>query len=90
MKGLTFEQQIYLNYELRHLQQQKGLGWGKMREIRNLYRKIKKFTHDRKASTAFVNDLMNAKNMRDINYWLHIWEKAYQEAKELRENFGAL
>ena len=90
MKGLTYEQQIYLNYDLRRLQQTKGLGWGKMRQIRDLYRKIKKFTHDRKASNVFIDDLMKAENMRDINSRLYFWECAYQEAKELREAFEAL
>ena len=84
---------MFLNKKLTKVQETTGYNENTMAKVKELYRKIKKFTrHNKepnKAVNVFLGEVQKA-TTKNINNVLYFWEKAYQEAKELRENFGAL
>lgn len=84
---------MYLNKKLTKIQETTGYNENTMAKIKDLYRKIKKFTRHnedpKKAVEVFLGEVQKA-TTKNIDHVLFIWEKAYQEAKELREVFEAL
>lgn len=84
---------MFLNKKLTKIQETTGYNENTMAKVKDLYRKIKKFTRHNedphKAVEVFLGEVQKA-TTKNVDYVLSVWEKAYQEAKELREAFEAL
>ena len=84
---------MYLNPKLTKLQETTGYNENTMAKVKELYRKIKKFTRHNeepnKAVEVFLGEVQKA-TTKNIDNVLYFWEKAYREAVEIREAFGAL